>query len=196
MNGNQQLLDKSQDNIDLVTDNSETYTTDSGNNNLAKVAMGAIVGATLGAVAVALSLKGTAERINQTIQGLGNGVKGAAKGVNNTVQGVGEGIKTVANGVNYTVKDVGDAIKASAEGVNNTVVNTVDVVKNTAVDINDTVKDTVDTVKDRAVDVKDSVKDATNLSNSAVEENKPESQSANVPHDQAAYLLIPVDPTS
>ncbi|MBD2195940.1 MULTISPECIES: hypothetical protein [Calothrix] len=186
MNGNQQILDKSDNNIDFATDKSETYTTDSGSNNLAKIAMGAIIGGTLGAVAIALTIKGTAERINQGIQGLGNGVKGAAKGVNNTVQGVGTAIKTVADGVNYTVKDVGDAIKDSAEGVNNTVINTVDVVKNTAVKINDTVQDTVDTVKDKAVDVKDSVEDAANISNS-------ESQTSNVPDEQATYLLIPVD---
>ncbi|BAY10743.1 hypothetical protein [Calothrix sp. NIES-2098] len=187
MNGNQQLLDKSQNDIDLATDTSEEYTVDSGkNNNLAKIAMGAIVGGTLGAVAVALTIKGTAERINQTIQSLGNGVKGAAEGVNNTVKGVGDAIKTVADGVNYTVKDVGDAVKTSAEGVNKTVVNTVDAVKSTAVNVNKTVKDTVDTVKDTAVDVKDTVKDARNLTTS-------ENQTKNVPEDQATYLLIPVD---
>ncbi|MBD2204824.1 hypothetical protein H6G33_13385 [Calothrix sp. FACHB-1219] len=186
MNGNQQLLDKSDNNLDFSSEKSENYTTDNGSNNLAKIALGAIVGGTLGAVAVALTIKGTAERINQTIQSFGNTVKGAAKGVDNTVQGVGTAIKTVADGVNYTAKDVGDAIQVSAESVNNTVINTVDVVKSTAVKINDTVQDTVDTVKDKAVDVKDSVEDAANMSNS-------ESQNSNVSNDPATYLLIPVD---
>jgi phage-related protein len=194
MNGNQQLLDKSQDNIDFVTDQSETNTADSGkNNNLAKIATGAIVGATLGAVAVALSIKGTAERINQTIQNLGNGVKGAADGVNNTVKGVGDAIKTVAESVNNTVKDVGDAVQGSAQGVNNTVINTVDVVKSTAVNVNETVKGTVDTVKDTAVEVKDTVKDAANLTPNAVEDDKAEGQSVKIPDEQATYILVPVD---
>lgn len=186
MNGNQQVLDKSEDKLDFVTDKADDSTTEKSSNNLAKIAIGAIIGGTLGAVAIALSIKGTAERINQTIQGLGNGVKGVAKGVNNTFQGVGEGIKTVADGVNDIVKDVGDSIKVSAEGVNNTVVNTADVVKNTAVKFNDTVQDTVDSVKNTAVDVKDTVKDVANLDNS-------ENQDTNVANDQATYMLVPVD---
>ncbi|MDZ8053941.1 MAG: hypothetical protein RMX68_014980 [Aulosira sp. ZfuVER01] len=196
MNENPQLLDKTQGEINLVTEEPETYTDDRGTNNLAKVAMGAIVGATLGAVAVALSIKGTAQRINQTIQNLGNGVKSAADGVNQTVKNVGDAIQTVAEGVNDTAKDVGDAVKTSAHGVNDTVQNTVSAVKVSSVKVNNTVQDTVSTVKGTAVSVNDTVQNTVDLGNRVVEHEQPSTQKTNVPDDQTAYILVPVDKQS
>lgn len=196
MNGNPQLLDETQGEINLVTKEPETSTDDRGTNDLAKIAMGALVGATLGAVAVALSIKGTAQRINQTVQGLGNGVKDAANGVNQTVRGVGEAIKTVAEGVNDTAKDVGNAVKTSAQGVNDTVQDTVSAVKVASVKVNNTVQETVSTVKGTAVSVNDTVQNTVDLASSVVEHEQPSSQKTNVPDDQTAYILVPVDKQS
>jgi gas vesicle protein len=150
---------------------------------LTKIAIGALIGATLGAVAGALATKGTAERLNQTVKGVGNAVKRTAEGVNGTVQDVGNATQTVAYGVNDTVKDVGNTVKNTAESINDTVKGTVDVVKGTvdvvkgtSKDVNDTVKGTVDTLKNVAEDVKQSA-----------------NQDAKLSEKQRTYILVPVD---
>lgn len=143
---------------------------------LTKIAIGALIGATLGAVAGALATKGTAERVNQTVKGVGNAVKRTAEGVNGTVQDVGNATQTVAYGVNDTVKDVGNTVKNTAESINDTVKGTVDVVKGTSKDVNDTVKGTVDTLKNVAEDVKQSA-----------------NQDAKLSEKQRTYILVPVD---
>ena len=150
---------------------------------LTKIAIGALIGATLGAVAGALATKGTAERVNQTVKGVGNAVKRAAEGVNETVQDVGKSTQSVANGVNDTVKDVGNTVKNTAESVNDTVKGTVDVVKGTvdvvkgtSKDVNDSVKGTVDTLKNVAEDVKQSA-----------------NQDVKLAEKQRTYILVPVE---
>lgn len=62
MNETQQFSDQSED-IDLFTDQANDYVADSKKNDLAKVAIGALIGATVGAVTAALTIKGTTERL-------------------------------------------------------------------------------------------------------------------------------------
>ena len=95
MNENQQLLNRSEDSI-VLTDQVNDYAGGTNTTNeLAKVAIGALIGATLGAVAAALTIKGTAQKVNQTVKGVGNAVKGATGSFNQTLKGVGDAIKTL-----------------------------------------------------------------------------------------------------
>lgn len=168
--------------VEQLPSRSDNYSAGAVKNDglLAKVAIGALIGASLGAIAAALTNKGTAERVNQTIKGVGNTVKRAATGVNDTVKDVGDAVKNVATGVNDTVKDVGESVKGAATGVNDTVKSTVDAVKGTAVDVNDTVKGTVDAVKGAADEVKRSTSTNPN-------------QGVKPSEKQRAYLLVPVE---
>lgn len=180
MSEHDQVLDIDSDEIrvEQLPHQSDTYSAENtkGNGLAKSVAIGALVGVTLGAIAGALANKGTAERVNRTVKGVGDVVKRAAEGVNNTVKDVGDAAKSVAEGVNYTAKDVGGTVKTTAEGVSDTVKSTVDAVKGTATDVNDTVKGTVDAVKSAAEDVKQST-----------------NQDVKVPEKQRTYILVPVE---
>lgn len=200
MNENQQTLARTEDDlviteptaIDLSIDQSDNYTkSGQAANELYKVFIGGLVGATLGAIAGALLIKGATQKINQTVKNAGDTVKNASGNLNQTIKGIGDAIVTVAGGVNDTVKDVGDSVKDTTTGINETVKNTVDVLKGTASNMNQTVKTTVDTVKTAATDVSDSVRGSAKT----VTENDVASysESVNVPNNQTTYILVPVD---
>lgn len=178
MSDNNQLLDTDDIIVEQIPPQTVTSSasTDKGDGLLAKVAIGGLLGATLGLLAGALAHKGTAQRVNQTVKSVGNAVKGAAQSVDQTVKDVGDAVKSVAEGVNDTVKDVGDAVKGATEGVNQTVKSTVDTVKGTAEIVNDTVKDTVDSAKSAVEDVKVSA-----------------NQGVKAPDKQTTYILVPVE---
>ena len=97
-----------ENNVAPVTDqtNAQTVESETGNNGLAKAAIGGVVGAVLGTVAIALANKKTAQEINRTVKGVGNTVKGAASSVNFSVKNAVEAVKGVAKGVNETVESV------------------------------------------------------------------------------------------
>ncbi|PSB15715.1 hypothetical protein C7B61_06155 [filamentous cyanobacterium CCP1] len=148
------------------------------NNGLSKIAIGVLVGATLGGVAGALANPGVVDRINRSIRGVGDAMKRAAANVTDDVQHVGEAVHSVSTGVNDTVREVGSAVKGAAAGINSTMKNTVNTVKNTADTVNDTVKDTVGSVKD------------------ATEGKKPlEGITASAADNGTLYKLVPVNPT-
>ena len=174
---NNQVVDREPVSVEEITDESDTYSTSTPRGNgLSKVAISALVGATLGAIAGALAIKGTAERVNQTVKNVGETVKDAAQNLNQTVKGVGDAVRTVADGVNDTAKDVGDTVKDAVAGVNQTVQGTVDAVKGSAVGVNQTVRSTVDAVKDTVEDVKPSG-------------NKP----VKVSDNQQLFRIVPVE---
>ncbi|MBD3885783.1 hypothetical protein IFO70_29145 [Phormidium tenue FACHB-886] len=150
------------------------------NNGLTKVAIGVIVGATLGGVAGALANPGTVERINQTVRGVGEAIKKAAANVNDNVQTVGDAVHSVSTGVNNTVKDVGDAVKGATEGINNTVKGTLNTVKHTAEDINGTVKDTFNDVKDKTA---------------AEAHNASDEEIVSASDNGTLYKLVPINPS-
>ncbi|MUG99258.1 hypothetical protein F7734_45995 [Scytonema sp. UIC 10036] len=104
--------------------------------------VGGSVGGVVGAVAGALVGKGTAQRVNATVEG----VVGAAK--------------TVADAVHYSVNGVGDALKDTVEQVKPSIVGAVDAVKDTVEQVKPSVVGVVDTVKDTVEQVKPSVVDA------------------------------------
>ncbi|GAB4365176.1 MAG: hypothetical protein Kow00121_01530 [Elainellaceae cyanobacterium] len=120
---------------------------EAANSGLSKIAVGVLVGATLGGVAGALANQEVVDRINQTIRGIGDAIKRAAANINNDIHNVGEAVHSVSTGVNDTVKDVGNAVKGAAEDINSTVKDTVNTVKNTADNVNGTAKDAFNSVK-------------------------------------------------
>ena len=69
MNENQQFSEQSEENIDFFTDQPNTYTAGSSSkNDLAKVVIGALIGATVGAIATALTIKGTTEKVDKAVK--------------------------------------------------------------------------------------------------------------------------------
>lgn len=92
------------------------------NNNLTKLLVGGLVGATLGTLASALANKRTAQGANHAAKGLGKAVKSVGEGVNHAAKGVGEAVKTVTEGVNHAVVgSVVDALKDTAESAKQSV---------------------------------------------------------------------------
>lgn len=106
-------------------------------NNLNKVLLGGLLGATLGTLAAALANKRTAQGANLAAKGVGDAVRSVGEGVNVAAKGVGEAAKTVAEGVNQgLVNPVVDALKDTAEGAKKSVENVADQFKQTAEYIN------------------------------------------------------------
>jgi gas vesicle protein len=195
MNGDQQFSNNSKENIDVLTEPPNAHQADeSTNNKLAIVAIGTFIGATLGALAAALTIKDTTDKVDQTAKNMGNAVKGAARSFNQNVTNLGGAIKIVADSVNDTVKDVGDTLKDTALNVNDTATNTVHTVKSTATNVNDTVKTTVNTFKGVAVGVKDTVTGTVDITKNVVEDdNLSKDQNVNIHNNQTAYMLVPID---
>jgi methyl-accepting chemotaxis protein len=122
------------------SDSSEDPSLNGG--GFSKVALGVLIGATIGGIATALTNKGTVDRVNQSIKGIGNSVKGVAIGFNKTVKEVGTAFNSVVSGVNEVVQDVGSTVRTAAEEVNETVESTMTHVKDTKDDVSDTMKST------------------------------------------------------
>lgn len=108
-----------------------------GKNNLNKVLLGGLLGATLGTLAAALANKKTAQGANLAAKGVGDAVKSVGEGVNVAAKGVGEAVKTVAEGVNQgLVSPVVDVFKDTAGGAKKTLENATDKLKQTAEYVN------------------------------------------------------------
>jgi gas vesicle protein len=198
MNGSNQLLEKPEENTSLITEQqSNNYGLEDTENGFAKVAIATLIGASVGAVAGILALKGSAQKINQSAKTIGDVIKSAVEGINQTVKSATDTIKTAADGINETVKDVGNTVKTSAVNANDSIKDTVDTVKNTAVNVNDTVKNAMHIVKGAASGVSETVQDTVDVAQKVVE-NDDEKKSAsngstNVPEHQRTYILVPVD---
>ena len=140
-NGNQisPIIEDGSDSSDQnVSPNSQAFT---------KVAIGALIGATLGGIAGALTNRGVVDRINTSVRGVGNTVRKTTAGIDETVKGVGNAVQSVAVGVNTTAKEINEAVRETAEGISGTVKSTVNTVQSTADDVQETVGSTVNTVK-------------------------------------------------
>ncbi|MBE9017182.1 DUF2382 domain-containing protein [Chroococcidiopsidales cyanobacterium LEGE 13417] len=102
---NEDIVDEQKNNDAPTSEQIDTETIDKRvSNGLNKAALGGIIGAVLGTVAIALADKKTARSINQTVKAAGNAVKDAADGVPLKVRNAVEAVKDVAssNGVNQT----------------------------------------------------------------------------------------------
>ncbi|PSM47104.1 hypothetical protein C7Y66_21555 [Chroococcidiopsis sp. CCALA 051] len=102
---NEDIVDEQKNNDAPTSEQIDTETIDKRvSNGFNKAALGGIIGAVLGTVAIALADKKTARSINQTVKAAGNAVKDAADGVPLKVRNAVEAVKDVAssNGVNQT----------------------------------------------------------------------------------------------
>ncbi|MDV2993116.1 MAG: hypothetical protein N4J56_002770 [Chroococcidiopsis sp. SAG 2025] len=102
---NEDIVDEQKNNDAPTSEQIDTETRDKRvSNGLNKAALGGIIGAVLGTVAIALADKKTARSINQTVKAARNAVKDAADGVPLKVRNAVEAVKDVAssNGVNQT----------------------------------------------------------------------------------------------
>lgn len=148
--------DKNVEPITLQNDSQPADT--SGDDSLAKVRIGAIVGTVLGVIIVTLGNKVTVENINNTVKGIGEVVKGTAESVNNNVRSVGDAVKNVADNVNYVVEDVGATVKGVVDDVNQNVKGIVNVVRDVYEGSNYNIAVTVDAVKSLTENVSQNVK--------------------------------------
>lgn len=119
---NEEISGEHNNNVDPVTDRTNAQKVDAETGNgLAKAAIGGIVGAVLGTVAISLANKKTAQDINRSVKGVGNAVKNAASGVNGAVKNAVESVKGVAKGANQTVESAAGTAQATTEDVKETV---------------------------------------------------------------------------
>lgn len=116
---NEDISGEHDNDVDSVTDQAYTQTVDTETGKgLARAAIGGVVGAVLGTVALSLANKRTVEGINRSVKGVGNTVKNAAQGVNVSVKNAVEAVKGVANkGVNETVESAENTERATTEDI-------------------------------------------------------------------------------
>jgi gas vesicle protein len=112
----------------------------SSDNGLSKIALGALIGATIGGIAAALTVRATTDRLNQVIRGVGRTARSTADSLSNSVQRVGDAVNSVAENVGDTTKDVNEAVSDVAAHVGSTVMSTVSTVKGTTAQVNEVVK--------------------------------------------------------
>ncbi|WP_414583622.1 hypothetical protein [Scytonema sp. PCC 10023] len=135
--------------------------------------LGGISGAVVGAVAGALVGKGTAQRVNRTVESVVDAARSVAEGVNHSVVGVGNALKDTIDEVKPSVVGVVDAVKNTVDEVKPSVVDAAKTVAegvkynvDTVTNVGDALKDTIDQVKPSVIGVVDAAK-------GTVEEVKP-----------------------
>lgn len=193
MNGNQQVLDRPEENNNFLPEQSDAYTVaEEQENAFAKVAIATLIGATIGAIAGILSLKDSAPKINQSVKKVGNAVKNVLEGTSQTVQNAGNTVKASVETINETVKEVGNSIKNSAVNANDTINETINSVKTTAVNVNDTVKNTMHIVKGAAEGVNENVQNTVDIAKKAAGVDEANT-STNEPENPVTYVLVPLE---
>lgn len=190
-NGNQTLtadgisVDETADQFDDARDT----TAAPNENGFARIAIGILIGATLGGIVGALTNRGAVDRVNQTVKKVGDSVKGAAASVSETVKEVGNAVNSVAVGVNETVRDVGGTVRGAADDVTDTVETTASTVRATTDDVNDEVKTTLNAVQNTVTTIQRS----SNLR--PAEQAKPAEQIVEAAAtEETLYRLVPVAP--
>lgn len=124
---------------------------------LAKIVIGASIGAILGGLAASLLTPEATRRINQTIRGVGETARSTANNLNDAVQQIGDAVNDVAENINGSTTDVNEAVNSVTTSVSHTVKSTMSTVRQTADGVNETVKtvmNAVNAVKTIANDVK------------------------------------------
>lgn len=171
-------LDNVDTSVDYIGSDDASDASNGARHAFTQIAIGALIGATVGGVATALSNRAIVNRVNQTVRGVGSTVKRAANSVDDAVRGVGDAVQSVAMGVNDTAKEVSEAVKETAQGISGTVKGTINTVQDTADNVNDTVKSTADVVCSTTEEV-----------------TKSNQRDANGSENDTLYKLIPVSST-
>ena len=184
MSNNKQPVDKHDEKANCITEQSTAYRADTGlGGGLVGAVIGGLVGrrfggvfgAVVGTVAGALAGKGTAERVNRTVEAIVDAAKSVSEGVDesvNSVKGVGNALKDTVEevkpslvGVAETAKDTAEEVKPSLVGVIDALKDAVESVKpsivgaanSVAAGVNHSVKSVADVLKDTVEEVKTSV---------------------------------------
>ncbi|NMG21859.1 YtxH domain-containing protein [Brasilonema bromeliae] len=135
--------------------------------------VGGVSGAVIGAVAGALVGKGTAERVNRTVDSLVDAANSVAETINHNVNGVGNAVKDTVEETKTSVVSVVQAVKDTVEEAKPSVLSTVQAVKDTVEEAKPSVVDVVQAVKDTVEEAKPSVVGAVQAVKDTVEEAKP-----------------------
>jgi gas vesicle protein len=141
--------------------------------------VGGVFGAVVGAAAGALVGKGTAERVNRTVESLVDAANSVSEGVNHSVNGVKdvgvalkdtiEQIQPSVIGVVDAVKDTIEQVQPSVVGAANTIAEGVNHSVNSVKDVGDALKNTIEQVQPSVVDAAKSVAEAINDTVNGVE---------------------------
>jgi gas vesicle protein len=144
MSNQKQPADKYYEKADRMTQQRATYRAGTGIGggvvgaaigSLLGRRVGGVCGAVVGAVAGALVGKGTAERVNRTVDSVVDAAKSVAEGVNHAVNDV--------NSVGNALKDTVEQVKPSVIGVVDALKDTVEQVKPSVVGVAETVAETI-----------------------------------------------------
>ncbi|NMG11234.1 apolipoprotein A1/A4/E family protein [Brasilonema sp. UFV-L1] len=119
--------------------------------------VGGVSGAIVGAVAGALVGKGTAERVNRTVDSLVDAANSVAETINHNVNGVGNAVKDTVEEAKPSVVATVQALKDTVEEVKPSVVGAVQAVKDTVEEAKPSVVSTVQALKDTVEEAKPSV---------------------------------------
>ncbi|KAB8335494.1 hypothetical protein SD80_004070 [Scytonema tolypothrichoides VB-61278] len=135
--------------------------------------VGGVSGAVIGAVAGALVGKGTAERVNRTVDSLVDAANSVAETVNHNVNGVGNAVKDTVEETKTSVVGVVQVVKDTVEDAKPSVVGAVQAVKDTVEEAKPSVVGAVQAVKDTVEEAKPSVVGVVQAVKDTVEEAKP-----------------------
>ena len=119
--------------------------------------VGGVGGAVMGAVAGAMVGKGTADRVNRTVESIVNTAQSVASTVNHNVNGVGDALKDTIEEVKPSVISVVEAAKDTVEAVKPSVISVVEAAKDTVKAVKPSVVSIVEAAKDTVAAVKPSV---------------------------------------
>lgn len=106
-----ELLNEPEKEVEPVTNQPDVRLGTGISNDLAKVAIGGIVGAVVGTVAAALADKRATASINRTVKGAVDAVKGVAEGFNGRVKDAGDALKSVGEDAKSPVQSTMDALE-------------------------------------------------------------------------------------
>ncbi|NMF63099.1 hypothetical protein [Brasilonema octagenarum] len=140
--------------------------------------VGGVSGAVVGAVAGALVGKGTAERVNRTVDSLVDAAKSVAETINHSVNGVGNAVKDTVEEAKTSVVGVVQVVKDTVEEAKPSLVSTLDSIKDTIEEAKPSVVGAVQAVKDTVEEAKPSVVGVVQAVKDTVEEAKPSVVSA------------------
>ncbi|QDL10433.1 hypothetical protein DP113_23215 [Brasilonema octagenarum UFV-E1] len=135
--------------------------------------VGGVSGAVVGAVAGALVGKGTAERVNRTVDSLVDAAKSVAETINHSVNGVGNAVKDTVEEAKTSVVGVVQVVKDTVEEAKPSLVSTLDSIKDTIEEAKPSVVGAVQAVKDTVEEAKPSVVGVVQAVKDTVEEAKP-----------------------
>lgn len=110
---NREIMDDREIKAEPNKEQTEIHSVDvDRSNGLTQLAIGGIIGAVMGTIAVVLADKKTANTLNRTAKDLGNAVKNVTEGVNNTIK---NGVETVKDKTSHFNKPISKSSQQKVE---------------------------------------------------------------------------------